>query len=211
MSNKLHRIAERVADDQTGADFYIAGLVTSEMREKMSIAEGAQPFDKGTSSAVFENEQGRIVSFFPQSSIYEVANKLKGKNLSTLPEIYEVEIFVDENMENETLYAIEMEKLQPLDDAEEDHLLDILDGSLHLDDIVPKKVEELSQSDLGRASLDLISRLKQEGIIHTDLHIQNIAWTPDGKLKAIDFGGVLPDDMEGLMMSSFPKFSSPSF
>ena len=229
--NRFHHIALRIAlQEETGAAPFVESLVSDKMKQAMDIPLDVQSFAEGVSSAVFENAKGHIVSFLREQRAHAFASGLIGKENVTLPMVYETEMFeVEDTPERKktreemgyeytpmSLFAIEMEKLEVLDEEEKDYIAELVGQETHdrgytfLESYIHKGMsselkEKLEADVFGQAILDLFGRLSKEPFFHDDLKLENIAWTPQGTLKAIDFGSI---DSDGLQSSIRDSLSS---
>lgn len=233
---RFYHIALRIAlEEETGASRAIVALVSDEAKEAMGIPLDAQPFAEGVSSAVYENSKGNIVSFLPEEDSANFAKKLMGKDSTVLPAVHRVEeVEVVETPEYREIreergqqyvprhiFAIEMEKLQVLDQEEKSYIKEILEGHSRgiiesdrhtfLDDYVHEDMkselrEKLEADPFGQAILDLFEKLRSAKLYHGDLKLENIAWTPHGTLKVIDFGAISDDVFEESVRSSMGPF-----
>lgn len=177
---KLLMIAARVVA-RTAAMPELADVITPEVKEQFGIDPDAEPSEFGSNSAVFETSRGTVVSFVWQERAWQVAKKAMGRFEDLLPKVLDVQKVFDpavdepvtpdldkmDRFDRSPIYAIEMEKLRPLNRSEWDGFED------------------------PSALADLEDRMSKAGVTHGELDTSNVAWAPDGSLKLIDFYDIM--------------------
>lgn len=193
----LEKIALRVASScRRSFDPSVERLITQDLKDRFGIS-GA-PFDKGSQSAVYENDSGNIVSFMRGSQPCDVAYESVGKSLSTLPDVYDVDVL---ELGGEKICVVEMEKLRTLSAPESGEFWNIRQkaakakgawaGDVPMEDVVKRLEGIASPSRMEKAALDFYKRLQAEGVSHEDVNSDNVAWGKNGKLKLIDWESIL--------------------
>jgi len=163
--------------------------LTEDMRKAMGVSENAQPFESGVNSAVFVNDRDNIVAFSDYNETYNVANEATKLNSKTLPDIYQIQKFEKKDEQEGTfnfgvdyIYAVEMEKLEPLS-GEEQTKFEKYKKSIFEDELVPEYSPE--DEKMVRAMVSLKGRSERDGVEQTDLWAGNIAWGGNS-LKYLD-------------------------
>jgi hypothetical protein len=206
----LHRIASSIASDgHTGVNQKVYQSITPEMLKEMGVDENAQPYEEGMSSAVFDNTRGNIVVFSLRNINY-IANNISGPLSDVLPTIVKTEKFpLEETTEtdwrepSDFLYAVEMERLDPLS-SEEELVFTIWKGPIFEgnpdtpEDEARFILETPDDISVPRETIDkmipamrfLKKKSERLNVYHFDLHARNVMWGKDGNLKFIDLEDV---------------------
>jgi len=216
----LHKIASRVARiarvETVGDSSRLTELISDDIKSRFKIPSSAQPFKSGSFSSVFENSEGNIVAFVDTPNACESAYTAVGRNLTTVPEVYDLDTFSvtkEDAYETTGGYAepldvnicvIVMEKLTPLtreeinqlnniDPSGSDDLMDDPgDAKIRLEKML-ENIDEIQRPypyPIVYDKIDLLQRMDEEGIGHDDFHPGNVAWGHDGKLKLIDWESI---------------------
>lgn len=198
----FHSLALKIANsEQTSALKSLVKLITPEIKENYSISKFANPFSKGSNSAVYINNSGNIVSFMIGAGACEAAYKTVGQNFSFLPEIYELDIIM---LDGNKVCVIEMEQLTPLNNFEERSFIEVIVEvsefaelrsifDVTLDNIISYFENKKLLGDISpfeSALLSLVNKMSKDNIYHDDFHEENVAWGGDGELKLIDWESI---------------------
>ena len=187
------------SSEQVSYSWSVLEQVTDEMRSDMGVAPDAKPFDSGANSAVFVTDKGNIVVFSDYYNLPKVARKAQSLGSDTLPDIYEVKDWKMEDEEegsftfgDNSMYAVEMEHLKVLDDAEgnlfEKWKKPVFKGEGEVGE-VPEEEQEFVDS-----MRSLAERAGRDKVVQTDLWAGNIARDSSGLMKFIDLEVV---DLDG--------------
>lgn len=191
----LQRIAAKISGYRVSADPEIENLISKDIKSKYGVSPGQKAFESGIHAAVYPNSRGNIVAFIPswigREDACQVAYDSVGRNLTTVPEVFDldqIKIFPDK-----TLCVIEMEKLTPLSDDEQEEIWALLIKNKHLldfSDIKNYLAEKEDISPLMTDLVDLIDRMEKENISHADFSHDNVGRGRDQKLKLLDWESI---------------------
>ena len=212
----LHKIASRVARvarvETVGDSSVLTGLISDDIKARFKIPASAQPFKSGSFSSVFENSEGNIVAFIDTPNACSTAYKAVGRNLTTVPEVYDLDTFTVNKQKDNKPYisksyggwdvdicVIVMEKLTPISSEDYKAFDDLF---LSYNQRNPKEEKEklikslngLEPTNFQKEVIDLLHRMDKENVHHVDFHPGNVAWGHDGKLKLIDWEPIFIGD-----------------
>lgn len=205
----LIAIASAIASDQTSASSYLSEFITDDIKKQYDIDPSKKPFELGQRSAIFENISGNIVAFMWGSASCDEAYNAVGRNLSTLPEVFNIDTFEIRRAVSMKICVIEMEKLSVLSPGEEDDYFGFIVDSADFNkqgniksnmQAIMHKIHRLFEQDLDseipkiiKDIVDLVYRMRSERTEHDDLHIQNVGYGKDGRLKLLDWESIFLD------------------
>jgi hypothetical protein len=191
----FRRIAIKISGYKVSSDPEIESLISKNIKSQYGISSGQKAFESGVHAAVYPNNRGNIVAFIPswigREDACQVAYDSVGRNLTTVPEVFDldkIKISPDKD-----LCVIEMEKLSPLSDDEQEEIWALLIKNKHLlefSDIKNFLNEKEEISPLMHDLLNLIDRMEKENISHTDFSHDNVGRGQDGKLKLLDWESI---------------------
>jgi len=217
------------SDEHTAYNPDISNLLTGDMLQEMNIPENNKPFEQGINSVVFGNNRGNIVVFTFRENAKNIAEKMKSTS-DVLPEIFKIKEFeLKEPFEktewtpgSSVVYAIEMQKLKPLNLEEQVLFNQLKMPESEGEDIISflAETQGMNREDVNKlltgkimsrmkASVkDLMDRSKGIGVTHNDLHGQNVGWDDSGKLRFIDLDDVDLEEVDLAPQSDWPPWPS---
>lgn len=188
---------------KTADSFMLTRLITDDIKKKYNIPVDAKPFSRGGFNSVFINSDNNIVAFVDTPYACGAAYKTVGKNLKSVPEIYDLDqIEVSKNPEDPynkkmlKICIIVMEKLNELTSHEE-KMFDELCIARWSHEPKYKQIEKNIRNIFAEFASDfddLIYTMKKENVDHRDFYAHNVGRSKDGRLKLIDWESIRMND-----------------